>query len=162
MNKGAEFHTFREGGILWTVNEHDGRPPQYVLLGRIEALSAPEASPSPEATLVKQNMYRSVYLLRPNGAREGIYVKRYNTRDWKTRLLSFCQTVLPSGAFSTQAQREWQMMLEMRERGLPVPLPLALGQKKEGGEIKVWPEEYPLPYVKPKEKRETPPGVRRV
>ena len=139
MNKGAEFHTFQEGGILWTVNEHDGRPPQYILLGRIEALSAPGASPSPEATpeatLVKQNMYRSVYLLRPSGAREGIYVKRYNTRDWKTRLLSICQTVLPSGAFSTQAQREWQMMLEMRERGLPVPLPLALGQKKEGGEI---------------------------
>ncbi|MEK7821868.1 MAG: hypothetical protein AAB260_02370, partial [Planctomycetota bacterium] len=116
MNKEAEFHTFKEGGILWTVNEHDGRPPQYVLLDRIEALSAPGAPPSPEATpeatLVKQNMYRSVYLLRPNGAREGIYVKRYHTRDWKTRLLSLCQTVLPSGAFSTQAQREWQMMLE--------------------------------------------------
>lgn len=135
MNKGAEFHTFQEEGILWTVNKHDAQPPKYVLLGRIEALSASGASPSPEATLVKQNMYRSVYLLRSNGAREGIYVKRYHTRDWKTRLLSLCRTVLPSGTFSTQAQREWQMMLEMRERGLPVPLPLALGQKKEGREI---------------------------
>ena len=34
--------------------------------------------------------------------------------------------------------------------------------KKEGEEIKVWPQEYPLPYVRPKEKLETPPGVRRV
>jgi len=33
--------------------------------------------------------------------------------------------------------------------------------KKEGEEIKVWPQEYTLPYVRPKEKRQAPPGVRR-
>ncbi|MFN3466367.1 MAG: lipopolysaccharide kinase InaA family protein [Candidatus Brocadiales bacterium] len=127
MNKGDELHTFREGGVLWTVNKQDGQSLENALLGRIETLSVPGADMPPEATLIKQNMYRAVYFLRLNGTRGGIYVKRYSVRDWKARLLS--------RAFPTQAQREWQMMLEMREKGLPVPLPLALGQKREGGEI---------------------------
>ncbi|MDP2726018.1 MAG: FAD-binding protein, partial [Dehalococcoidia bacterium] len=33
--------------------------------------------------------------------------------------------------------------------------------KKEGGGIRVWAQEFPLPYIRPKEKREIPPGVRR-
>jgi tRNA A-37 threonylcarbamoyl transferase component Bud32 len=89
------------------------------LLNRIASLST--------ARLVKQNMYREVYFLRPDETKEGIYVKKYNARDLTARFLS--------RVFPTQAQREWQMMLEMREKGLPVPLPLALGRKEEGGKL---------------------------
>ena len=149
MNKGAEFHTFREGGILWTVNKQSGYPLENSLLSRIEALCTPGVTAPPEATLVKQNMYRAVYFLRPNGTKEGIYVKRYSVKDWKTRLLSSCQTVLSSRVFSTQAQREWQMMLEMREKGLPVPLPLALGQKIGGGEITEYLATQEIPDSRP-------------
>lgn len=122
MNK---VYTLREGGILWTVNEQG--PPQAdsieSALGRLNKIEAlcKEASP------IKQNMYRAVYCFRLNGAREGVYVKRYSHKSWKTRLLSV--------VFPTQAQREWRMMREIRERGLPVPLPIALGQKKVGAEL---------------------------
>ena len=131
--------------MLWTVNKQNGQSLENTLLGRIETLSTPGADMPPEATLIKQNMYRAVYFLRLNGARGGIYVKRYSVRDWKARLLS--------RAFPTQAQREWQMMLEMREKGLPVPLPLALGQKREGGEMTEYlvTQEIPggRPFVEP-------------
>jgi tRNA A-37 threonylcarbamoyl transferase component Bud32 len=120
MSKGAKLHTFSEGGILWTVNEEHGHPLERSLLNGIESLSR-------ETNPVKQNMYRSVYLFHPNGAKGGIYVKKYSQRDWKARLLSMVA--------STQAQREWRMMLELRERGLPVPLPLAMGQKRDGVEL---------------------------
>ncbi len=137
MNRGAEVYTFREGGILWTVNKQGGRPLEHTLLNKIESIL------STRATLVKQNMCRAVYFLRLNGAKEGIYVKRYSVGDWKATLLSlgsgpaaFLGVTLP--VFFSQARREWEMMLEMKEKGLPVPLPLALGQKTEGRE----PAEY--------------------
>ncbi|HHT9118926.1 MAG TPA: lipopolysaccharide kinase InaA family protein [Candidatus Hypogeohydataceae bacterium YC41] len=143
MNKETELYTFSEGGTRWTVSKLNGQPLDKILLSKIEALctditlatASPNANPSSSgavenmswARLVKQNMYRETYLLRPEGIKEGFYLKRYKTRGWKAGVLS--------KVFSTQAHREWLMMLEMKQKGLPVPLTLALGQKKEGGEV---------------------------
>ncbi len=131
-NKYADtnLRTFTEGGISWTVNEQGGQQVGQWLLRQIETLcKEPSLSTTGQTKvqLVKQNVYRATYRIHLDGAREGIYVKKYDIKDWRVRLLS--------RFLLTQAQREWKMMLEFREMGLPVPLPIALGQKSEGQEI---------------------------
>ncbi|MFQ5862624.1 MAG: lipopolysaccharide kinase InaA family protein [Candidatus Brocadiales bacterium] len=112
-----QFYTFEHKNIKWTVSSKYSRLMENRVLRRIEQIPSLE-----KCKMIKRNVYRKVYLYKPyNQDAAGVYIKRYRIRDWRGRFLTRFR--------QSQAHREWKMMLIMREKGFPVPEPIALGER---------------------------------
>lgn len=112
-----EFYTFEHNDIKWTAASKYSRIMESRVLRRIEQLPSLE-----KCRLVKRNMYRTTYMYKPvHPAAAGVYIKRYQIRNWRERFLTKLR--------QSQAYREWKMMIVMRQKGFPVPAPVALGER---------------------------------
>lgn len=113
----SQFYTFEHNGIKWTALSKYSHLMENRVLRRIEELPSLE-----KCKLIKHNVYRNVYRYKPNHpSAAGVYIKRYRLRDWREKFLAKFR--------QSQAHREWKMMLLMRQRGFPVPEPIALGER---------------------------------
>lgn len=111
-----QFYTLEHKNIRWTAIDRYGHLLENRVLRRIKQIPSFE-----NCRLVKRNVYRAIYIYKPyHQDAAGVYIKRYRARDWKGRFLTRFR--------QSQAHREWKMMLLMRERGFPVPEPIALGE----------------------------------
>lgn len=115
--KDQEFYTFEHNDIKWTVARKYSHLLENRVLRRIEQIPSLD-----KCKLIKRNVYRMIYMYKPNHpAAAGVYIKRYRIRDWGDKFLTRFR--------QSQAHREWKMMLMMRQKGFPVPEPIALGER---------------------------------
>ena len=80
----------------------------------------------PECRILKDNILRtSILLPLPQNSAQAIFIKRHRRRHWKDDVKSI---FLPSKAFL-----EWKTLLQFKRLQLPVPNPLAYGEKRKYG-----------------------------
>ena len=76
------------------------------------------------ADIVKTGPARRVWCFRPEGAPGEVYVKE--------NLLAEVTDTLKYVFGPSKAEKEWRRLLRLRERGVPVPRPLAVGVRRRG------------------------------
>lgn len=137
-----QFYTFEHNGIKWTALSKYSHLMENRVLRRIEELPSLE-----KCKLIKRNVYRNVYKYKPNHpSAAGVYIKRYRHMDWKEKfLVKFRQS---------QAHREWKMMLVMRQKGFPVPEPIALGERWDKRTVENYLVTLEIPFAMPFRKAE--------
>ncbi|MHC4276699.1 MAG: lipopolysaccharide kinase InaA family protein [Planctomycetota bacterium] len=112
-----ELYTFEHNDIKWIAVDRYSRLFENRVLRQIEQLPSLE-----KCMLIKRNVYRVTYKYKPHHpSSAGVYIKRYRVRDWRDKFLTRFR--------QSQAHREWKMMLTMRQKGFPVPEPIALGER---------------------------------
>ena len=112
-----QLYAFEHNDIKWLAVDRYSRLFENRVLRQIELLPSLE-----ECRLIKRNVYRTTYMYKPlHPASAGVYIKRYRVRDWRDKFLTKFR--------QSQAHREWKMMLTMRQKGFPVPEPVALGER---------------------------------
>jgi heptose I phosphotransferase len=80
----------------------------------------------PECLILKDNILRtSILLPLPQNNIQAVFIKRHRRRHWKDDVKTL---VLPSKAFL-----EWKTLLQFKRLHLPVPNPLAYGEKRKHG-----------------------------
>ncbi|UCC66328.1 MAG: hypothetical protein JSW32_05465 [Deltaproteobacteria bacterium] len=108
--------------IRWTIAEVAEKwlPPSL--------LDAPEEflQKNPPHKIVKESLIRAALII--SGPKGDLFLKRYKIRGLREGLKYF---VAPS-----KAQTEWVMTRLVLRRGIPTPLPLAIGERRERGYLK--------------------------
>lgn len=133
----SQFYTFEHKNIKWTAYSKYSQLMEHRVLRRIEQIPSLE-----KCKMIKRNVYRSIYLYKPyNPDAAGVYIKRYRIRDWKGRFLTKFR--------QSQAHREWKMMFAMREKGFPVPEPIALGERWNKRTIENYLVTLEIPFAVP-------------
>ncbi|RLB07550.1 MAG: hypothetical protein DRG50_02480 [Deltaproteobacteria bacterium] len=110
------------GSILWTIAKGvDKWLPPSLLDDPEEFLLR-----TPLQKVIKESPVRTALIIR--GPKGDLFLKRYKIRGLKERLKYF---FAPS-----KAHREWVMAHLALRRGIPIPLPLAMGEARRGGVLK--------------------------
>jgi tRNA A-37 threonylcarbamoyl transferase component Bud32 len=120
MNKSRSYEAIRKNEIDWLVLSGYARTIPEELVEKVRRVAS-----YPECRIIRENNVRvSMFLPHPETG-EVIFAKRYKCRGLKDIVKYF---FVPSKALS-----EWKIMNAFRDRGIPVPRPLAYGEKRKGG-----------------------------
>jgi tRNA A-37 threonylcarbamoyl transferase component Bud32 len=118
-HKPAAFTAFTDKGIQWIADPSC----VHLISPALHALLYPEASG--ECRLIRENKVRRSMLIRVPRTREVVFAKLYKRPVGADRFKYF---LLPS-----KASAEWKALFSFYARGLPVPDPLARGERRKGG-----------------------------
>lgn len=107
------------GGLQWIIAEDaDTWLPPLLLHDPDEFLLT-----NPPGEVIKESPVRMAVTI--SGPRGRLFLKRYKVRGLRERLKHL---FAPS-----KARREWEMVRFALRRGIPTPLPLAMGERRKGG-----------------------------
>jgi hypothetical protein len=118
------YTTLNLGDVRWLVSDDMPAPLRETLLPLV-------SSPGfvSDGTLLKRGTYKSIwrYRLSTHQGEQGYLIKRYQNRRLLDRLISLFR---PS-----KARREWEAACGVSQRGVPTPVPLAIGVRKRRGMV---------------------------
>ena len=116
--------TFELDDVRWLVSDDMPAPLKETLLPLV---SSPGFAA--DGTLLKQGAYKSIwrYRLSTPPDERNYLIKRYQNRRLLDRFISLFR---PS-----KARREWEAACGVSQRGVPTPVPLAIGVRKRRGMV---------------------------
>jgi tRNA A-37 threonylcarbamoyl transferase component Bud32 len=121
-----KYTSFEQLGYQWTVKPELA---EFLREEIIPLLLSTQASPqdSPHVKVIRKKPARDSYLIAIPGAPAQVFAKVHGYARLKDRLKTIVR--------ASRARAEWDAGIAMLKSGLPVPEPLALGERRSGGLI---------------------------
>lgn len=118
MNRTKLYHKIRKNEIEWIVlDEYSSAIPRDL------AEKVGDVGLYPECYVIRENNVRISLFVTLSEKREIIFVKRYKCRGFRDIFKYFF--------FSSKASSEWKNMNRFLQKGIPVALPLAKGERRK-------------------------------